>query len=126
MKPYERLVQLASTVQGKHRLAAVVYDERFIPISFGVNSYVKTHPSQAMLASETSNPRRIFLHAEIQALVRADGARRKRGILVIRTRRDGRMGLAMPCDLCMLAIHRSGLKEVMYSNEYGDIVKVRI
>lgn len=117
-----KLVELTGTVKGRYRLAAVVYDERFRPLAFGTNSYVKTHPLQA---SASDHPMRVFVHAEVQALVRANG-KKKRGILVLRTNKKGELCLAKPCGACMTLIMESGIKEVLYSDNTGGIVYSRL
>lgn len=115
----DKLVALADKVQGRYRLAAVVYDDRFRPISFGTNSYIKTHPLQAQFSS---HPLKVFVHAEIQALVRANG-RRKHGIMVLRIDRFRRLQLARPCKSCMAAVLESGIREIVYSNRDGKLVR---
>lgn len=116
-----RLREEASTVHGKYRLAAAVYDGKYNIISIGTNSYVKTHPLQARYGA----PHRLFIHAEIQAIVRSNG-KEKRGIAVVRTTNDGRLAIAKPCDACLAAILEAGLKEIVYSDYDGNVRKLRI
>jgi tRNA(Arg) A34 adenosine deaminase TadA len=113
----DKLIGMASSVDGRYRLAAMVYDDKHNPISFGTNSYVKTHPVQAAL----TGAQKIFIHAEIQALLRASG-RQSRGILVVRVNKHG-LAMARPCRACYWAIIVSGLSEIMYSDETGSIMK---
>lgn len=116
------LVRYASTVAGKHRLAAMVVDHRGKPVAFGVNSYHKTHPFQAKLASFVA-PQKIYLHAEIHAIIQA--LRRNTnlgGIMVIRIDRRGQLKKAKPCDICMVAIRLSGIPTLIYSDDGGLVM----
>ena len=56
---------------GMQRVAAIITDKRGNILSEGINSYEKTHPLQAQLASKfKKHSHRVFLHAEISALIR--------------------------------------------------------
>lgn len=62
------------------------------------------------------------IHAEHAVLNRAwrqdvDGAT----ILVIRMRKNGTLGLAKPCKLCMKRLAQAGVKKVIYSNNFGQL-----
>ena len=114
----KRLEKIASEVEGRHKLAALVFDQRGNPISFGANSYKKTNPAQASAARDLF-PDKIFLHAEIHALTKASN--KKYGILVIRLMKDGTLGLARPCQVCFKAIRDENIKKIFYSDEFGDI-----
>lgn len=72
---------------------ASTYDKKGNLISEAKNNYHKTHPIQAHFASLVGEPHRIFLHAEILALLRA-GSRNVHSIHVS----------SVPCNVCMAAI----------------------
>lgn len=119
------LINLASIVTGKFRLAAAVYDERLHTVAYGVNSYNKTHPIQARYAAYRM-PMKIFLHAEMDALIKSRYVERRYGMIVVRIDSRQNLRLAKPCDICMTAIEASGLSEIYYSNDDGEFDHIRI
>jgi len=88
-------------------------------ISRGANNYQKTHPMQFRLANKTDRINRIYLHAEISALVKA--RKEPYGILVIRITKTGLIRMARPCNICIMAIREAGIKNVYYSGNDGLI-----
>ena len=77
----------------QQHISAFVYDKRGRLLSTGQNSYVKTHPLQAKAAREVGEPHRIFLHAEVAALLKCDWGKAHR-MFVARYGKDGRPLLA--------------------------------
>lgn len=55
----------------------------------------------------------MYLHAEIQALVRAKSQGYK--IYICRIDCDGNTVMAKPCDICSMAIKEAGIKIVEYT-----------
>ena len=108
-----KLRQLALAVKGKHRVAACCYDRKGRVLSYGTNSYTKTHPKQLRFATEAGNACKQFLHAEIAALVRCREVPYK--IKVIRVGKNGELKLAKPCPICSLAILEAGVTLVEFS-----------
>ncbi len=82
-------------------------------LSIGQNSYIKTHPRQATHAKKVGEPERIYLHAEISALIKCRGKPYK--IKVERKNKEGQYMMAKPCPVCEHAIKESGIKFVEYS-----------
>jgi tRNA(Arg) A34 adenosine deaminase TadA len=79
------------------------------------NSYGKTHPIQARFAAQAGTPQKIYLHAEIAAIILALKKGTPHSIFVSRTLASGTTGLAAPCPICTLAIKHAGIKEVTYT-----------
>lgn len=68
-----------------------------------------------------------FLHAEHNVLNRAwrndiVGAT----LLVIRVRKDGSLGMARPCELCMNRLIQAGIKKVIYTNSAGVLESIKL
>jgi deoxycytidylate deaminase len=97
----------------RQKVTALIYDKKGRLLATGHNSYTKTHPKQAHFARLAGAERKTYLHAEIAAIIRAGPA--AYAIHVLRYRRDGSLALARPCEICMLAIRESGIKEISYS-----------
>lgn len=95
-------------------LTAIIYDRKGNILSIGKNSYVKTHPLQAAYARKVGCPDRIYLHAEIAALIRARSNKPYR-IVVFRYGAGGEPRNARPCVICQRAIKDFGIKVVEYT-----------
>ncbi len=97
----------------RYDIRAYCYDKRGRRISEGRNDYNKTHPLQAHFAKLVGEDSKIYLHAEIQALLRARGKQVHR-IHVERIQGDT-TALAAPCPICMEAIKAFGVKVISYT-----------
>lgn len=95
----------------KHNITAIIYDKRGKPLSIGYNSYIKTHPLQYKVANKLGEPHKIYLHAEIAAIVKLQHNDKERAhtIRVFRYNRQGKSLNAKPCALCQHAIGLLGL-----------------
>lgn len=102
--------------KGKQRVAAILVDRWGNTISSGTNSYVKTHPLQKHYATKAGNEHREYLHAEIAAIIRAQGLTGKGTTMYIaRIKADGSPALAAPCPVCQLALAEAGITNVVYT-----------
>ena len=54
----------------RFKITAVAYDKRGRVLAIGKNSYVKTHPFQAKMAHSVGEPHKVFIHAEIAAILK--------------------------------------------------------
>lgn len=93
---------------------AWAYDKSGVLLGFGKNSYTKTHPVQAKFAALAGCADRIFLHAEIAALVKAKGQPVFR-VVVRRIGKKGDFMLSKPCPVCQRALKDYGVKQVEHS-----------
>jgi hypothetical protein len=98
----------------QQHICAFVYDKRGRLLSSGQNSYVKTHPLQAKIAAEVGEPHKVFLHAEVSALLKCDWKKAHR-ILVTRYGKDGKPLLAKPCVICRSVIKLTNIKIVEHT-----------
>lgn len=85
-------------------VTAILYDKKGRVLSVGKNSYIKTHPLQALYAAKVGTPKKVYLHAEIDALRRCKELSKAYKIVVIRTLANGNTGNAKPCPICEAAI----------------------
>jgi deoxycytidylate deaminase len=95
-----------------YQLCALVVKRNRV-ISVGYNN-PKTHP--------LAHTKMRQLHAEMDAIIgctkaELDGAE----IVVVRARRDGKVGMAKPCRACDDFIRRVGLRRVYYTVDSMDI-----
>lgn len=100
--------------QGQRRIYSVVVDKKDRILSEGSNSYTKTHPLQAKFAEEVDLPQKIFLHAEISALVKIRSGEPYK-IYIARVDSKGEPMLAAPCPICALAIKEAKIESIEHT-----------
>lgn len=111
----EQAIEIAKTIdRQEHRLVAIVTDKKDRILSIGINSYVKSHPTQAYFAKKAGKKKAIYLHAEIDALIKCKRFKPHK-IFVARVNRKGESRLAAPCRICQLAIRDMGISEICYT-----------
>lgn len=96
----------------KYKIKALIYDKRNRILSIGENSYIKTHPRQAASALAVGEPSKVFLHAEIAALVRLKDFSKAYKIVVIRFNKLGKPAPAYPCKCCLHALKLAGITKI--------------
>jgi tRNA(Arg) A34 adenosine deaminase TadA len=99
----------------RQEITAVIYDKRGRILSIGKNSYLKSHPYQAKLATEQGEENKIFLHAEIHAIVKCKELDKAHKIMIFRFNRDGNPVLAAPCRICASAIKLTNIKYIEHT-----------
>jgi len=104
--------------QFRARMGSIITDKKGKIISQGFNVR-KTHPFQQFYANKTHNREKVFLHAEMSALVKC--REHPHTIYVGRLRKDGSIGNAKPCPICLMAIIESGVKRIVYTNDDGSV-----
>ena len=96
-------------------ITAIIYDKRGRVLSIGKNSYVKTHPIMARLGHRVGRPLKVFIHAEVDAILKCPDLTKAHRIFISRISPNGTYGLAKPCPICELAIKEAGIKVVEYT-----------
>jgi tRNA(Arg) A34 adenosine deaminase TadA len=96
-------------------ITAIIYDKKGRVLSIGKNSYIKTHPYQAKIAASVGLPHKIFLHAEIHAIIKCKKLDKAYKIVVYRYDNFGNPANAQPCPICSDAISKSGIKIVEHT-----------
>ena len=100
----------------RYNIFADVYDKDRICIGTGTNSYKKSHPLQAYFAKKVGRPEQIYLHAEIQAILKAKDKQIEK-ITIYRIDKFGNKRNAKPCPICMEAIKAFGIKKITYTTD---------
>jgi hypothetical protein len=93
----------------------MVFDKKNKLLAIGRNSFLKTHPLQAKAAKAVGEPARVYLHAEIAALVKIKDWSKAHKIVVSRFNNEGKPMLAKPCKCCMHIINQTDIKYVEYT-----------
>jgi len=99
---------------GKHTITATITDKRGRILSQAQNNYTKSHPFQHRIACSVGQPDRIYLHAEIAALIKLKGGTPYK-IFVERYTKNGKPANAKPCLVCEQAIKLKGIHRVEYT-----------
>jgi deoxycytidylate deaminase len=99
----------------KHAISAIIYDKKGRPISHGQNSYTRTHPLMAKMAQLSGEPNRIYLHAEVAAIVRLKDSKRAHRMFISRFNAVGSPVRAAPCLSCQRLIKLIGIKYVEHT-----------
>lgn len=94
-------------------ITALAYDKKGRLLAVGRNSYTRTHPLQAKYSARAGKPLAIYLHAELNALIKA--GRKIHRLVVMRYNKDGSPALAKPCKACQLAIKDFGVRYVEHT-----------
>jgi tRNA(Arg) A34 adenosine deaminase TadA len=97
-----------------HIITAQAFDKRGRLLSSAVNNYRKSHPIQAHFAELAGEKERIYLHAEIAALLRAGDAA-VHSLRISRFNKKGDPVCAKPCKVCSLAIKHWKVSNVIHS-----------
>lgn len=105
----------------KQSLFAVCYNKHGNVISKGTNSYTKTHPLQKYFAKRMGCYGKEYLHAEIDAIIKAKG-QPITSLFVTRINNNGNFRLSKPCPICMEACKAFGIKKVGFTNNEGKAV----
>ncbi len=99
----------------KPEITAICYDKRGRILSIGRNSYIKTHPLQARLAKEVGQGNRIFLHAEMAAILKVKDWSKIHKMTVVRLNNKGIPMNATPCEICQKAIQLANIRYVEHT-----------
>lgn len=105
----------------KHQITAYCYNKRGHLVSIGHNSYTKSHPLQAYFAKKVGHPNKIYLHAEIAALIQSGICTENNvhEISIVRTNKKGEFRPSKPCPICIEALKAFNVQHVVYMNRVG-------
>ena len=104
-----------------HKMGCAVYDRKGNLLATGINKPTKSHPIQAKYAERAKEPKKIYLHAEIDALIKCKEL--PFSIYIARITRSGKLGISRPCPICVTALKEAGIQEVYYFSETGHLIK---
>jgi deoxycytidylate deaminase len=109
---------------GEFFLIAATLDKRGRIISIGENSLTKTHPLMYHYSTKSKTYNKIYLHAELSAMVKSYSY--AHSIIVIRINREGEFAMARPCPICMMAIKEAKIKKIWYSNRENGLTMIPV
>lgn len=118
---YEHYIKLALEESeksiGQQKIGCVIVNKKGMIISKGYNKPTKSHPEQHKYASKVGKHKKIYLHAEIDALIKCNEP--PHTIYIMRKLKDGSYGMAKPCEICEAAIYETTIQKIVYSTYEG-------
>lgn len=109
----------------RYEIIAHVFDKRHKLLSTGHNSYTKTHPKQKEAACAVGHNEKIYLHAEIDALIKIKN-KKAYSIHIYRYDKHELLKNAFPCPICLNIILKYGIKQIFYSTNENSIAKITL
>jgi tRNA(Arg) A34 adenosine deaminase TadA len=111
-------IKLANSSKSRKKVGALLLHKNKV-IAQGVNQDTKSHPLQAKLADMVGLSEKIYLHAEISALVKC----KSEADTIVVARLGGHNGdelrNAKPCPICSLALEQAGIEHIYYTTNEG-------
>ena len=102
----------------KFQLTATTFDRKRRVIAHGENDYKKSHPIMFNIGVKVGQPKKIFLHAEVSALLKGK-TKLPHSIVIQRYDLAGNMALSRPCSVCMEALRMYGVIKIKYTTKNG-------
>jgi len=106
----------AQSSPSRRKIGAVLLKKSKV-IATAVNLEQKSHPLQAKLAHKVGLPEKIYLHAEIHALIKAKED--ADCIIVARINNQGKLRNSKPCPICSLALESENITKICYTTNRG-------
>lgn len=116
-------IETAKSSPSRRRIGAVLLKKSKV-IATAVNLEQKSHPLQAKLAKQVGLCEKIYLHAEISALIKAK--EEADTIVVARVNSQNKLRMAKPCPICSLALGQENITNIWYSTNEGFMYKYSI
>tara|TARA_R100000005_G_scaffold92238_1_gene65511 strand:- start:1281 stop:1673 length:393 start_codon:yes stop_codon:yes gene_type:complete len=115
---YDLAIETARSSPSKKQVGAVLLNKNKVVMT-ATNLETKTHPLQASFAIRVGRPEKIYLHAEISALIKC----RDECDTIVVARLGGHnhdeLRMAKPCPVCALALKEAGITNIHYTTDNG-------
>lgn len=118
-KAFLDCIATAKQNPSKFKFCCILFDKRGRVLTKTFQNEFKTHPTQTKFAKIAKEPFKIFLHAEINALVKCK--KQPYGMFICRVDSDGNLVNSKPCPICQLAIDSKGLQICYFTTNLNTI-----
>jgi len=118
-----RAMEMAKQSDHRCQIGCIVTNKRGRVIASGYNQF-KTHPLQVRYAKHNDRSEKIYLHAEISALIRC--REEPHTVYIGRIMKNGKAGMCKPCPICEYAIRKAGVKVIIYTDSTGIEHKIKV
>lgn len=119
---FEIAISVAKDSPSKKKVGAVLLNRNRIVMT-ATNLEDKSHPLQARFAERVGLNEKIYLHAEIAALIKCK--EECDTIVVARVNPQGKLRMAKPCPICSLALKEAGIFKVYYTTNDGFLYEYK-
>jgi tRNA(Arg) A34 adenosine deaminase TadA len=113
---YKLAIEVAKSSPSKKQVGAILLNKSKV-VASGTNLETKSHPLQARFAERAGLKEKIYLHAEISALVKC--REECDTIIVARVNPQNKLRMARPCPICELALKEAGITKIHYTTNKG-------
>ena len=113
---FDQAIATAKSSPSKKQVGALLLNKNKVIVS-ATNLETKSHPLQAKFAERVGLKEKIYLHAEIAALVKCRDE--VDTIIVARVNPQGKLRMARPCPICELALKEAGITNIHYTTNHG-------
>lgn len=113
---FDLAIETAKASPSKKKVGAVLLNKNKVIVT-AANLEKKSHPIQAKFAERVGLCEKIYLHAEIAALVKC--REECDTIVVARVNPQGKLRMARPCPICSLALQEAGISKIHYTTNQG-------
>jgi len=113
---FDLAIETAKSSPSKKQVGAVLLNRSKVILT-ATNLEKKSHPIQARFAERVGLGEKIYLHAEIAALVKC--REECDTIVVARVNPQHKLRMAKPCPICDLALKEAGISKIYYSTDNG-------
>lgn len=117
---YDLAIEVAKSSPSRKQVGAILLRKGKV-VTSATNLERKSHPLQAKFADRVGLSEKIFLHAEISALVKC--REECDTIVVARVNSQNKLRNAKPCPICALALKEAGIDKVHYSTDDGFLYR---
>jgi tRNA(Arg) A34 adenosine deaminase TadA len=111
-------IKVAESSKSRKRVGALLLHKNKV-ITQGVNQDTKSHPFQAKLADMVGLSEKIYLHAEISALVKCKSEVDTIVVARLGGHNGNELRNAKPCPICSLALEQAGIDHIYYTTNEG-------
>ena len=120
----QQAIKTAKSSPSKKKIGAILLRKNKVIVT-ATNLEKKTHPIQAFLAEKVGLDEKIYLHAEVNALIKSK--EKADTIVVARIGGHGHDELRMskPCPICQMALEMNNVNRVIYSTNEGFLQQWR-
>ena len=112
----KKVIEVARSSTSKKQVGALLLSRSRVVMA-ATNLENKSHPVQARFANKAGLREKIYLHAEIAALIKCK--EQADSIVVARVNCFNDLRMAKPCPICQLALREAGINKVYYSTNSG-------
>jgi tRNA(Arg) A34 adenosine deaminase TadA len=115
---YDLVIETAKSSSSKKQVGAILLNKNRV-LCTATNLESKTHPIQAKFAERVGLHQKIYLHAEIAALIKCKEDADTIVVARLGGHNHDELRMAKPCPICALALKEAGIGNIHYTTNNG-------